>query len=138
LISIAVLILYNRLRLAYIASAIQAFLAHPILGLGAGGWPIFYGETRVFSYPHNMVLEIASETGLLGLCVLVSFLGRLARPLSIRIFCKEKLASVSYLLLLFAGFNALKSGDINDSTLFFVACGLVAGVSRSTKLQDIV
>lgn len=119
-----------QLRLMYIVSAFEAFLAHPLFGLGAGGWPVFNGDGQVFWYPHNMVLEVASETGILGVGVLTSFLISLARLLPVRDFYRNAHAAVFCLLLLFSGFNALKSGDINDNTLFFVALGLAAGMGR--------
>jgi putative inorganic carbon (hco3(-)) transporter len=63
-------------RLGAQLTAIEMFLANPLLGIGAGNYPPLYAEysrylgvrsvSTEFS-PHNLYLEILAETGLLGL-----------------------------------------------------------------------
>lgn len=51
--------------------AIEMFGAHPVLGVGIGGFSIvdpFNG------YPHDLFLEVAAEFGFVGLCLLASYL----------------------------------------------------------------
>ena len=59
-------------RYSFSESAWQAFLSKPLLGWGAGGWSTLwhYDDERVLKYPHNFILEIAAEQGLLGLTAL--------------------------------------------------------------------
>ncbi len=63
-------------RYSFSESAWQAFLSKPLLGWGAGGWTTLwhYSDERVLKYPHNFVLEIAAEQGLVGLAALAMLL----------------------------------------------------------------
>lgn len=63
-------------RYSFSESAWQAFLSKPLLGWGAGGWSTLwhYSDERVVKYPHNFILEIAAEQGLVGLAVLAMLL----------------------------------------------------------------
>jgi len=68
-------------RRLYMAAAWRIFLDHPVAGVGAGNFGAHYeayagevgtaarlwGEPDVRRYPHNLYLEVAAETGLLGL-----------------------------------------------------------------------
>jgi glycosyltransferase involved in cell wall biosynthesis len=65
------------------AAAWQMFLDNPVLGVGAGNYTVHFeeyadrigSEAREYDdpaeahYPHNLYLEVAAETGLLGLAV---------------------------------------------------------------------
>lgn len=64
------------LRIGAQATAIEMFISHPFLGVGAGNFPALYQEysrwlglrTRSAEYtPHNLYLEILAETGAVGL-----------------------------------------------------------------------
>jgi len=63
-------------RLAWWQEAIENFKSQPILGVGTGGYKysnfMIAGEAR--QYPHNIVLEIAAETGIIGLSFFSLFL----------------------------------------------------------------
>lgn len=50
-------------RFVLYIQALQLFLENPILGVGLGG----FAEPGTRTYPHNLVLELAAETGLVGL-----------------------------------------------------------------------
>ena len=71
-------------RYSFTESAWQAFLAKPLLGWGAGGWSTLwhYSDERVLKYPHNFILEIAAEQGLLGLVPLALLLVSMLRACS--------------------------------------------------------
>lgn len=72
-------------RLALMLAGVLMFLAHPIVGVGPGG----YGESLAEYGPqipwlwdyvgssHNAYLEMAAETGILGLAAFVALLGTL-------------------------------------------------------------
>lgn len=57
-------------RLEQIGLVSELFLKHPIIGAGTGGFAYY---TR-WGYPHNIILEVLSESGLIGLMVLLGFL----------------------------------------------------------------
>lgn len=55
-------------------AAIEIWQENPLLGVGLAGFPIHAGfGDSLGVYPHNIVLELAAETGLLGLALFVSF-----------------------------------------------------------------
>jgi O-antigen ligase len=75
------------LRLGAQRVALEMFLDHPFGGVGAGNYPLLYqdysrnlGVPAVASqfYPHNLYLQVAAETGALGL---VTFLPAIVGPL---------------------------------------------------------
>lgn len=57
-------------RLALYSTAIDGFLASPVLG---NGWGSYRAVDRFVPtyYPHNIVLEVAAETGLIGITLLI-------------------------------------------------------------------
>jgi O-antigen ligase len=66
-------------------SAIKGFISHPFGGVGIGGYEsvlIHYGtdlyinpkDQSVHSYPHNLILEIAVEQGVVGLSLILYIL----------------------------------------------------------------
>lgn len=55
-------------------AAIEIWRENPLLGVGLAGFPIHAGFGDILGvYPHNIVLELASETGLIGLTMFVGF-----------------------------------------------------------------
>lgn len=70
-------------RRIYMAVASAMFSRHPLQGVGLGNYPVEYDEyvgevgssariyprARPTRYPHNLFLEIAAETGIIGLIV---------------------------------------------------------------------
>jgi putative inorganic carbon (HCO3(-)) transporter len=70
----------NKLRLAIWDAGWRMFLDHPILGVGAGQFPTAYGtlysggEQRAWMNPHNLLLQVTCELGLVGLVVFGYFL----------------------------------------------------------------
>jgi O-antigen ligase len=59
------------------------FLEHPIVGVGAGQFPIAYGMSltrhEAWMNPHNLLLQIACELGIAGLFAFGYFLSRLLK-----------------------------------------------------------
>lgn len=49
--------------------AVREFLKNPVFGMGPGGYTIKYGM-----HPHNVVLELLCETGLVGVLILIPIL----------------------------------------------------------------
>ena len=75
------------LRLGAQRVALEMFLDHPFGGVGAGNYPLLYqeysrnlGVPAVASqfYPHNLYLQVAAETGVMGL---ITFLPIIVAPL---------------------------------------------------------
>ncbi|WP_052245823.1 O-antigen ligase [Sporosarcina sp. ZBG7A] len=79
----------------------EYFLAHPVIGIGADNFieynKVYYGESL---YTHNTLLQILSESGLVGLCLYLLFLLFVLVHLMKRHVIKEH----PYLLLSFLAF----------------------------------
>lgn len=63
-------------RIEYWKLGIKMFLSNPIIGVGAGNFPIRYwdfgGWEKRWRVPHNMFIEVLSEIGMLGfLCLML-------------------------------------------------------------------
>jgi O-antigen ligase len=133
------------LRLEYYESAISAFLKHPLVGLGFGGWAQFHDTLYHYvpdahdlrdvfwRHPHNIGLEVLAETGLVG-GVLGGWFGILIlKKISFKHIVRSFSDAVPILMFAFSFFNALKSGDLNDNLLFFTMTGILAGKENYKK-----
>lgn len=66
-------------RYAYWRVALKAFAAEPVRGVGAGGWAVYWLHDRTVSEgaqdAHSLELQTLAELGLVGLTLLLAFLG---------------------------------------------------------------
>lgn len=124
-------------RYSFSTSAVNAFLAKPVLGWGAGGWSTLwhYSDERVVTYPHNFVLEIAAEQGLLGLSVL-ALLFLAAFRASLRILRDQHIRAIFILpvVALVAMGNAV-TGQVEDRVMWFFFGALFA-LARMVRTRD--
>jgi O-antigen ligase len=117
-------------RWEYMQKAWDVFKSAPLTGAGFGLWPKRAGYGEAFLHPHNVILEIMSELGFLGL---VSFV--VVSVMCVRHSFKNKGAYLIGFKLLgvFSALNALKSGDLNDNILFFFCLGCLCCPSPHTE-----
>jgi O-antigen ligase len=79
----------NQFRLQVWAAGWQIFLKYPIVGVGAGQFKTAYGviylagRHMAWMQPHNLLLEIACELGLVGVGVFGIFLLQLLRGIKV-------------------------------------------------------
>lgn len=85
----------NRLRLEIWKTGGKIFLEHPIFGAGAGQFSTAYGmrflaqgEHRAWMNPHNLMIQVACELGIVGLAVFSYFIWQIA--LGIRFVLRKK------------------------------------------------
>lgn len=109
-------------------AAWDAFVAHPLFGVGAGGFAQAMGwHGRV--YPHNLLLEVASEFGLIGLGCLAALFAVPLRHLlaTLRQAGRPSVAAVfGFGLLVFAVGGAMAVGDLIRNHCVFFAIGMCA------------
>lgn len=110
------------------------FVERPVLGHGTGAFAVDRGGQDIRAYPHNIILELLYEQGLIGAAVLLIFLwlifsrwrqaARLVYlyELDIGIFQIVHMAGLLFLLTLT---QAMKSGDIDGNRMMFFFAGLV-------------
>lgn len=66
-------------RFAYWRVALRAFRAEPLHGVGGGGWAVYWRRYRPFAEgaqdAHSLYLQTLAELGLVGVLLLVTYLG---------------------------------------------------------------
>jgi O-antigen ligase len=78
----------NQLRLQVWTAGWQIFLARPLLGVGAGQFPTGYGviylRGRHFGWmqPHNLLIQVACELGIVGLFAFGYFVSQLLKAIA--------------------------------------------------------
>lgn len=98
-------------RYDYWRVSVDGFRSAPVGGMGAGGFEHRYAIERRYPkpsrYPHNLVLKVAGDTGLVGVVLMLSFLvlavggllrGSRRRPVPERAVAAAGLAVVGYFL----------------------------------------
>ncbi|WP_157843061.1 O-antigen ligase family protein [Bacillus sp. FJAT-44742] len=106
-------------RLDFYNHALIAWTNNIFVGNGIGSWPVLYGFGDVNYYPHNILLEILTELGLIGLVIFFIFI---SFPVLIR--RKVRINKIAFSLFLFYLFNAMFTGDLNDNRLLFAFLGM--------------
>jgi len=118
-----------QVRLEAARIGLRAFLDHPICGVGVGGFSTLHG----LRYPHNLVVEVLSELGLVGGLLLLC-----AGTLTVRGLWRgvRRCRGESYALLgwgggvlIFTLAAAQFSGDLGDSRYVLFAAALVLGLA---------
>lgn len=119
-------------RSALWSQALQTFSSHPLAGVGTGGFAAINPENL---YPHNLIFEVASELGLIGLTVLLAILvtAILTMVANCRTAVDQDRARSALVLALFvaAVANALFSGDISANGDVWLTLGLGVGMAQT-------
>lgn len=112
-------------RLQLWRTALAACEERPFWGYGLGSFPVLHYREDVRSHPHNLFMEVAAETGGVGVALLVAMIALAYRNLSAGGGLRnDPLRLVVFVLLVNAGANAMVSGDIPDNRVFFGLLGL--------------
>ncbi len=121
-------------RLAYYRDSLEAWRDSPIWGVGLGGWPVKMGWGDVRGYPHNILLEVVVELGIIGLVLLVFILLLgFAAPLVSRSLPRRTVLT-TVMLVVAALVNASFSGDLTDNKMLFGVVGL--GIGCATRRRQ--
>jgi O-antigen ligase len=111
-------------RLEFYKQAIEGFAERPILGWGIGSFSVYATGRDTREYPHNLVLQVGMEQGVVGLAALAAFSIAVVRAL-------KKINSASrgewaffvwvalYLLCV-----SMFSGDLDDQRPMLLWCGM--------------
>ena len=115
------------------AQALNLFASNPWSGIGTGG---FAAVEPLELYPHNLLLEVAVELGLLGLVPLIGALVAgtiaIARSLTAPVAADRGLSLLVAALFTAALVNAMFSADITANSDVWLLLGLGVGLaSRS-------
>ncbi len=104
-------------RISLYTTAWDDFVKNPVLGKGVGSY-----KYSVHTYPHNIILELLAETGLIGLILFVFAMYPLFYPVisKKRFNCK----GVFFWYALFALITAFFSGDLEKNSYLIVFTSL--------------
>lgn len=121
-------------RMALMREAYSEFVGNPVYGVGTGNSA---GGT---GYPHNSLLEVAAEYGLLGMAIYLSFLHQVfkygRRMIQSAIDpVTGKVARLTFILVLFAFTESLFSGYMGGDMLLYGSVGLLSAVYK-IKIND--
>ncbi|MEN8144200.1 MAG: O-antigen ligase family protein [Gemmatimonadota bacterium] len=115
------------LRLIRYQASLPMWEQHLFVGNGIGSFPILFSGAEYNDYPHNIVLELLAETGLIGAALFtILVLAALALLGRIRDLRADPLRLLVLMLFLNLGVNAMFSGDIPDNRYLFAMVGLMA------------
>lgn len=120
-------------RMGLYMSAIDIFQNNQLMGCGIGGYHALTGE----AWPHNLILELMCETGLIGLTISIMLL---VIPFSMS---KQGLLHITmsnqfvFLILLASLVRVMVSADLRVSIELFSAVYAITAV-RSTNVKSIL
>lgn len=113
-------------RVRLMRQAYEGWLSEPIVGQGLGSFGPNTGRGSARAYPHNIILEILYEGGIIGLVGATNLV-----VLSIRTFRRNRFAKVDglgasvLLMFVFASITMMVSNTYADSRHFFMVLGLL-------------
>lgn len=116
-------------RVLLIDLAIDDFLAEPILGVGTGN------SSGGVGYPHNSIIEVAAELGLVGVSIFL-LLQAVVAVTAYRTIKKTKgtpdewIMTTAFAIYLFAFIESQFSGYMGGDMLLYTSIGLVGVVSQ--------
>lgn len=108
--------------------AADMILDHPVAGVGLGGYKQNYkGKDTAFAieYPHNILVEVAVELGIIGLLIFLFLVFKAGRKMLNYDFRLFAIWLLCFLLALF-------SGNIADQKIFFILIGATIFLPEST------
>jgi O-antigen ligase len=127
------------LRFHRYQDALRLWPEAPVLGHGAGSWPVVWGGFDRMSTPHNMILEILVETGIVGLVLMMALLVVAMRPVSIDRLRNDPLALCAFMLFVWLFIKAQTGPDVAQNRLMFMMLGVLTGLMgrRSAPLSSV-
>jgi O-antigen ligase len=125
-------------RIVLADDSIRLWETRPAFGVGLGGFPVLAGLGDRREYPHDLVLELLAETGLVGLLLFGLVLATAVRNLGpLRALRRDPLRMALLALLVYSFTNALFSGDLVDNRSLLAFAGLcVVGIGASARAES--
>jgi len=116
-------------RIALYAETIDLSQRAPLLGHGTGSWPVLAGYGDEKNYPHNLILELLAENGVVGLILFLGLVAVAIRPASFERLRRDPQALCAMMLFAYAFLNAMTSSDLPGNRLMFMMLGVLALVA---------
>ncbi len=122
-------------RIAFYRATLSAIPNQPLLGTGIGSWATFYYGNDDRNYPHDLLLEIAFEEGLVGLASFLVLLGVVAMSISRMLLASRFHFLVTGLLVMYCAIVSLFSGDLDDNRVLWLWIGVALAICRLVQLH---
>lgn len=115
-------------RFDYFAFAYQLWLKAPLLGQGLSSFAIIYGAGSEVqgTYPHDAILQILAEFGLVGLLFFSLFIAAGLRHYGLARLRRDPLSLLVVMLFITILVQTMVTGDFTKSYRFFFVVGLLA------------
>ncbi|MDW8371441.1 MAG: O-antigen ligase family protein [Geminicoccaceae bacterium] len=123
-------------RLSYWMSALEYWSRSPLIGIGIGGFSSLYlsGRELAGTQPHNILLEILTELGIVGLILFGLVLWVALRSVDIERLRRDPLFLGSFLMFVgLFGVRAMTSTDLAFQWELFVSLGLLTAAPAATS-----
>ena len=122
-------------RLNFYRATLPAIADHPVLGKGVGSWAVFYYGNDSRNYPHNLLLEIAFEEGLVGLGAFFVLLFLVGTSTVWLLRASKSQFLALGLMVLYCVTTGLFSGDLDDNRVLWIWVGMTLAICRNVRLQ---
>lgn len=120
-------------RTIFWKASILSIIDSPLFGLGFGGWASLKEASCSYPHPHNLFLEITTESGIIALVLLMIFLFQARKTIINSSIGHRHLFLPLSGIFCFSLLNAQKSGDLNENILLWSTLGLLIGASLRNK-----
>ena len=120
-------------RMIRYLEALVIFSDYPILGSGLGGYEAISGE----EWPHNFILELLCETGLIGTLIFISILIIPLIKNKQNYYHLTSSGMFFFLILLGLFVRVLVSADFRESIELFSAVFAITATSKSVLMKDV-
>jgi len=115
-------------RLTMYRWALGMFEERPVTGWGLGGWSYYAFDRDMPAYPHNLILEVAAEEGIIGLAALATLLLTILWTMGHIWRTSPDLTFITPVFA-FSLLVTMTSGDINVNRPLWLWCGVVFALS---------
>lgn len=113
-------------RIDFFFASVDFWLQKPITGHGIGSYALLYFGEDSQHYPHNLLLEIGVELGLIGLVIMSSLLVLVVSWLFWQYITRDNRESVLLLsLFIYMFLNTMITGDMSINRDLFLILGLM-------------
>ncbi|AOV08783.1 O-antigen ligase family protein [Sporosarcina ureilytica] len=120
-------------RVYFYKESFLLWTKNPLLGNGIGSWPVLIGSGDSRGYAHNIILEIISELGVIGLILFLTLIFYSSRKYFFHI--SRNFYNMTILILFLSMLvNAMVSGDISDNRFLFTTIALM--LYKSPDIAD--
>lgn len=130
----------NEARINMIEVSVENIISSKGLGIGTGSFGnLYYDEySKVSNYPHNIIVEIALELGLVGLIIFGYIILKASKSLYLVLKNPRfgTLEAAIGALFLFYFINSMVSGDIAKNFPVWILIAIIFGISNSSKIPE--